>query len=447
MDWYRHICILILIVPVFSRTFQYKMDIFNMFGFAYEVVGGISNTVGLLNSLKNVFVVLGESDTNGSSIPQIQHEDVFLNITELAEKYQYSIEVHTVTTEDGYILSLHRIPKGRNSTRNDLVVLLMHGILDSSDSWILQGPNKSLGYILAETGFDVWMGNARGNKHSQLHRKLKSSEPEFWAFTWDEIGQFDIPSMIDYILETTRMKTLYYIGHSQGTTSFYVMLSLKPDYNNKVKMMFSLAPVAWMSHVKSPIVKMFSPANKILQYINTNAYSGSTKYFNTVTNIICNFLPIRCDSLLNLIIGYDFKHINVSMLSIILGHMPSGSSTLQFVHFGQLVQSGRFCRYDRGNMKNLKVYGTKLPPDYDLSKISVPIVLYYSGNDWLSDPRDVEILENHLKVQTGNYIEDFNHLDYLFADTAKELIYLSIIKQIYYYETQISVSLESVKCP
>ncbi|KPI95828.1 Lipase 3 [Papilio xuthus] len=423
------------------------MDIFNMFGFAYEVVGGISNTVRLLNSLKNVFEVLADSDTNGQSISQMQHEDIFLNITELAEKYHYPMEVHKVITEDGYILSLHRIPKGRNSTRNDLVVLLMHGILDSSDSWILQGPNKSLGYILAETGFDVWMGNARGNKHSLSHIKLESSQSEFWDFTWDEIGKYDLPSMIDYILETTKMKTLYYIGHSQGTTSFYVMLSLKPNYNNKVKMMFSLAPIAWMGHVKSPIVKMFSPANKILRYINSNAYSHTTKYFNTVTNIICNFLPIRCDSLLNLIIGYDFKHINGSMLSIILGHMPAGSSTLQFVHYGQLVESGRFCSYDRGEKDNLRIYGSKLPIDYDLSGISIPIVVYYSGNDWLSDPRDVDILKSHLKVHIDNYIDDFNHLDYLYADIAKELIYLSIIKQIYYYETQISVSLESVKCP
>ncbi|KPJ14387.1 Lipase 1 [Papilio machaon] len=405
---------------------------YNIFGFAYEVLGEISNTVRLLNSLKNIFEILAESDT-GQSISQMKHEDIYLNITELAEKYNYNMEVHTVTTEDGYILSLHRIPKGRNSTKNDLVVLLMHGILDSSDSWILQGPNKSLGYILAETGFDVWMGNARGNKYSLSHIKLKSSQSEFWSFTWDEIGKYDLPSMIDYILETTRMKTLYYIGHSQGTTSFYVMLSLKPEYNEKIKMMFSLAPIAWMSHVKSPILKMFSPANKILQYININTYSHSTKYFNTVTNIICNFLPIRCDSLLNLIIGYDFKHINGSMLSIILGHMPAGSSTLQLVHYGQLVQNGRFCRYDRGVKDNLMIYGSKLPPDYDLSVITVPIVLYYSENDWLCDQRDVEILKRHLKVKIDNYIKDFNHLDYLYADVAKDLIYLSIIKQIYYY--------------
>ncbi|XP_068617398.1 lipase member J-like [Battus philenor] len=403
----------------------------------YDIAGGITNLARLVNSFKSIFGVLALSDTNNRNYTSLPApEDTFLNITELARKYQYPMEVHEVTTDDGYILTLHRIPKGRNSIRNDIVIFLMHGILDSSDSWILQGPNKSLGYILAETGFDVWMGNARGNKHSLTHTTLNTTQPEFWAFTWDEIGQHDLPSMIDYVLEQTRMEALYYVGHSQGTTSFYVMISLKPDYNKKIKVMFSLAPVAWMGHVKSPIVKMFSPSNKILQYINSNAYSHSTEYLSTVTNIICNFLPIRCDNLLNLIIGYDFKHINKSMLSIILGHIPAGSSTLQFVHYGQLVQSGRFCRFDRGEENNLNAYGTRTSPDYDLSNVSVPIVLYYSGNDWLSDPVDVEILWYHLRTQYHYYIEDFNHMDYLYADIAKDMIYLSIIKQIFYFHTE-----------
>lgn len=64
--------------------------------------------------------------------------------------------------------------------------------------------------------------------------------------------------MIDYALNHTRQKNLFYIGHSQGTTVFYVMCSEKPEYNNKIKAMFSLAPVAYMTDINSPILQFIA---------------------------------------------------------------------------------------------------------------------------------------------------------------------------------------------
>lgn len=56
------------------------------------------------------------------------------------EKYGYPGESHDVQTEDGYTLTIHRIPYGRNNTKkNRPVVLLQHGIVLSSDQWVLRG--------------------------------------------------------------------------------------------------------------------------------------------------------------------------------------------------------------------------------------------------------------------------------------------------------------------
>lgn len=59
----------------------------------------------------------------------------------------YPSETHTITTEDGYILNVHRIPNGREGQRNGKVVLLEHGFEDSSACWVLMGPGNSLGNI------------------------------------------------------------------------------------------------------------------------------------------------------------------------------------------------------------------------------------------------------------------------------------------------------------
>ena len=39
---------------------------------------------------------------------------------------------------------------------------------------------------------------------------------------------------IDYALEYTKQDSVYYAGHSMGTTQYVVMLSQRPEYNNKV---------------------------------------------------------------------------------------------------------------------------------------------------------------------------------------------------------------------
>jgi lysosomal acid lipase/cholesteryl ester hydrolase len=63
-------------------------------------------------------------------------------------KNGYPLEIHTATTSDGYIISMHRIPYSpkHNKTRTDRpVVYLQHGLFCSSIDWVILGPGKALG--------------------------------------------------------------------------------------------------------------------------------------------------------------------------------------------------------------------------------------------------------------------------------------------------------------
>lgn len=64
--------------------------------------------------------------------------------------------------------------------------------------------------------------------------------------------------MIDYILNTTDNEQLYYVGHSQGCTSFFVMTAELPEYNNKIKLMVALAPAVFMSNMGNPAFSIFA---------------------------------------------------------------------------------------------------------------------------------------------------------------------------------------------
>ena len=122
-------------------------------------------------------------------------------------------------TEDGYILAVYRIP-GKLGTEdpfqdvdieielaNDEVdkpaVLFQHGILDSANAWIMHYSDLSPAFIAAEAGYDVWLNNSRGNTFSRRHVRWSPDHDknEFWAFDWQEMGKYDMPAVIDYILD------------------------------------------------------------------------------------------------------------------------------------------------------------------------------------------------------------------------------------------------------
>lgn len=398
--------------------------------------GSMSSTraVGRIGSFPTVRNHNNLVDT-ANFLPQfqagLQNEDADLPIMALVKKYGYPIEEHLVTTEDGYILTLHRI-KGNGST-----LFLMHGLLGSSDDFVLAGPESSLAYFLANKGFDLWLGNARGNKHSRRHVSMTPSEGIFWDFSWHEIGYYDLPAMIDYTLDYTGEKTVKYIGHSQGTTAFFVMASERPEYNEKISLMIAMSPVAWMTHVKSPLAHFMAPSgpaiHAVSKAIGIYEFLPEDNFIKTLKTNICGvgaFADVICGNILFTLAGFDYAQLNVTNLPVIFGHIPSGSSVKQFAHYGQLVMSGDFRYYDNGPVRNIRKYGSEVPPSYRVDRITVPVCLFYSESDWLAQPEDVHTLYNKLPNVLDVYkvpYSKFNHIDFIWAKDIKRLIFRRLL--------------------
>lgn len=174
-------------------------------------------------------------------------------------------------TSDGYINTLHRVYKdhpykevldGKYAKRvQKPVVVMVHGLEDSADGWVLNGEGKSPAFVVAKQGYDVWIPNARGNYYSRGHVRLNATtDAQYWDFTISDIALNDMPAFIKFIrwkvsLQDNQKVSL--LAHSQGNTQLLYGMSKHPEfYQENVDSLIALGPITRPSGL--------SPLNEIL---------------------------------------------------------------------------------------------------------------------------------------------------------------------------------------
>ena len=79
----------------------------------------------------------------------------------------------------------------------------MHGMIDSADAFIMNYPEIAPAFFLAKEGYDVWLGNTRGNKYCLKHEKYETQSAEFWSFSFEEQALQDLPANFEHIRSKT----------------------------------------------------------------------------------------------------------------------------------------------------------------------------------------------------------------------------------------------------
>ncbi|EDO40744.1 predicted protein [Nematostella vectensis] len=367
--------------------------------------------------------------------------DIDRNASQLIRNRGYPVEEHYVTTSDGFILNLQRIPHGRNELREGSgrkpVVFLQHGLLMDSTNWVLNSPHDSLGYILADKGFDVWLGNIRGNEYSAAHVKWNKDSSKFWDWTWQQMAQYDLPAMIDYVTLATSQSQVFYVGHSQGTLIGFTGFSANQELAKKIKMFFALAPVYTVAHVsefiKASAYALF-PVTHIFQNHVSEEFVPSklTKMMSDAG--VCSRAKSEelCYKTGETLFGFDSSNLNMSRVPVIMSHWGSGTSFKNMVHFGQMVTSGKCQKYNYGYFYNWMKYGQIDPPHYRVKDMDVPTVLFSGSHDTLADPLDVGELKPRIQnLVHSEEIPGWNHADFLFGMDAERLLYRKIVKMMF----------------
>ncbi|KAK2509158.1 hypothetical protein MC885_004364 [Smutsia gigantea] len=274
--------------------------------------------------------------------------EAYMNISEIISYWGYPYEEYDVITTDGYILGIYRIPYKRRCSRTapKPVVYLQHVLIASASKWICNLPNSSLAFLLADSGYDVWMGNSRGNSWSRKYLKFSPESPEYWAFSMDEMAKYDLLAMTYFTIEKTGQEQLYYVGHSQGTTITFIAFSTIPELAKRIKIFFALAPIITVKYTQSPLKKLTDLSRKIVKLLlGDRMFYPHTCFDQFIATKVCNQKLFRriCSNFLFILNGFDPKNLNMSCLDVYLAQISAGTSAQNIQHRAQAANSGGEC--------------------------------------------------------------------------------------------------------
>jgi len=379
---------------------------------------------------------------SGAQISRQKTKDIFCNdpdcgklAAELVSSKGYPVEEHVVTTKDQYNIKIQRIPRGKNyipGTASKGAVLLQHGLLDASHTWVINFPKQSLGFILADAGYDVWLGNTRGNTYGLSHSKYSVDDLRFWNFTFDDFIRDDLPSMVNHVLNKTGEKQLFYIGHSQGTMMGFGALSTNADLASKIRLFVALAPVMTLGSLEVSLLYYLAEFHmEELNWILGNKdFAASTPILENILSVACEVDQSLCDTVMCALMGCNMENWNSTRWPVYAHHDPAGTSCKNIAHFAQLVREDKFQKYDYGADGNMKQYGQKTPPQYPVPDLKVKVALFTGSQDYLADPTDVKKLISVLpkdKVVFNKNIEKYSHIDFIWGYDAPSILYKDIL--------------------
>ncbi|KAM9061532.1 lipase member K-like [Sarcophilus harrisii] len=375
----------------------------------------------------------------------LQNPEASMNISQVISYWGYPGEVYDVVTEDGFILGLYRIPYGKEHSERKAprpIFYLQHGMFVSAKTWVTNPPYSSLAFTLADSGYDVWMGNSRGNTWSRKHVRYSPESPEFWAFSFDEMAKYDLVATLNFIVNKTGQEKLYYVGHGQGTTIAFAAFSTNPKLAQRIKMFFALAPVVSVQHSRGPLKTLMSIPTFLFKVIfGRKELFPKSAFGQFLGSQVCNQKGFNflCTDLLFRVYGYDRENINMSRLDVYLSQNPAGTSVQNIMHWKQLLYSAKFQAYDWGNpAANMAHFNQETPPLYDLGAIQTPIAIWSGEQDRFVSSREVENLLPQLpNLIYHRKIPYYNHIDFLLGLDAPqeffhEILYLINTKMNYY---------------
>lgn len=382
------------------------------------------------------------------------------NLQYYYSQYNIVVDEYEVTTKDGFVLELWHLRKKDESEFNDRYpILMLHGLLQSSGSFASAG-RKSLAYYVHDSGYDVWLGNNRCGFKSKWDREKLAPNGE-WDWDLNTMTRYDLETLVDAVLEKKQHKfeKLSLIAHSQGTTQAFMGLVNEDDIykvtdfrlSSKLDNFVALAPAVYpgplldeklfvkfmAKHIDNKWV--FGDKSFVPLMMEMRDIMAGHKIFSFLSYVMFNFLfnwndilwdrPLRDRHFL-----FSPVHISVKLMQWWLSLDPLKSSFKTFAEdMFPDVKTWFPVHSESTSMDEHLHKNEHKPVTQDWPKI----LLFIPRQDRLVDG---ERLINHFINHEPHsifkiwYIDEYSHLDVLWAGDVIERIGKPMLENMYFPE-------------
>lgn len=385
---------------------------------------------------------------------------------EIITRSGYKYTLHEAIADDGYVTQVTRLinPKADPRFLRQPPILLEHGgtidptayIIASSiqhhpEKWprtVADGPitswNRSLAFMLANNGWDVWLAETRGSNDNNKKRvrsrigetvraganaRKNMTRAEsldelarantYWSFSQDDIIAHELKSHMDLVLEQTGSKKLHLFTFSLSTPTSLAFFSIRPDYAAKVLGYVSMAPIVSGEGVNSLIKLTLQTLCPILPDQVGTLLITDMLFTQPMRDLVVGIARSRTlrysvvKAFITLIMGASAKYQTL-LDENVLGHMLRELSFKEAKQLCQQTKANKLQKYDYGPVKNQILYKSKEPPVYDLSKLGIKDwIIISAANDALATPQVVEHLKSLVRPKPIAHLvaPGMNHLD------------------------------------
>ncbi|KDE09404.1 hypothetical protein MVLG_00310 [Microbotryum lychnidis-dioicae p1A1 Lamole] len=334
-----------------------------------------------------------------------------------AEFFGHECEALDVETEDGFVLRVHHLIHKKFKGRGHPVIL-QHGILSNSVTFMVN-EEKSLAFWLLDQGYDVYVSNIRTN-FKMPHRHFKRSDPRYWAWSIKEIGMYDLPAIVDFVVGRTGVKPAY-IGHSQGTGTMFLALSrgIRPDIGNKLSSFIALGPSVYAG----PVLRTF-PFSVMRKFKSRGLWSlvFGVREFLPFLSILQNVLP-----------SWLFGHVAVPVFQFLFGFGTQQWLWRQVPKFFRTVglpNSSELLYYYMSNFSYTNCIFNTHSAEPWFPRSFPPLAIFYGTADTLvlGKPLVERIREYEPNVRLVKVValDDYEHMDMIWGVNAVPECFLGI---------------------
>jgi pimeloyl-ACP methyl ester carboxylesterase len=224
-------------------------------------------------------------------------------------------------------------------------VLLSHIVGSASEDFIVNGPELSPAYFLANSGYDVWMINFRGNFHSRRHVEMNpNTVPEFWDYTLDDNIE-DYRATIEFIIQLTGYSQVAVVGYGHGAATMMMALSDDPEwFTPRVNVFVALAPTTTSQHTTNLVFSILFNID-IMERLSDYGIAQVTERscFNVAppTDTACRLIVGTGSRIASYADDYIPNIDNFESLNRLMTYLIAGTNLNPFIQYGQMRRASK----------------------------------------------------------------------------------------------------------